>query len=236
MSKYCPSCNGLLEDGAKFCGNCGAVINNETVDAIPVQEIPNGAPVNVIEPGFSDRVNDPEILAAVKKNRKAAGIFALIIVPLPLIAFVIYSLVSDKMETPDAVKYGAIVSAIFLLFAVVTLIKNRAANSYEGVVIEKKSRQRSDNDENHDSYYTEYITYVKTTDGKKKKIRETDRTQSHAWDYLDIGDRFRYHPQFNFPYELYDKSKAPYIVCVGCGKRNSPYADRCEKCNIPLLK
>ena len=51
-----------------------------------------------------------------------------------------------------------------------------------------------------------------------------------------MGDRFRYHPQFKFPYELYDKSKAPYIACVSCGKTNAVTEDRCQKCGIPLLK
>ena len=44
------------------------------------------------------------------------------------------------------------------------------------------------------------------------------------------------HPQFHFPYELYDKSRAPYIACVSCGTKNPTEADRCQKCNLPLLK
>ena len=44
------------------------------------------------------------------------------------------------------------------------------------------------------------------------------------------------HPQFRFPYELYDKSRAPYIACVSCGTKNPVEADRCKKCTLPLLK
>ncbi|MBR6391858.1 MAG: zinc ribbon domain-containing protein [Eubacterium sp.] len=232
---YCPNCNSPVEDGTKFCANCGAAVTSDVPTAIPV-EPPTATPVGSPLQGFSDRVNDPEILAAVKKNRKLAKIFGICIIPLPLLGFVIYSLVSDKMETANAVKYGAIVSLIFLIFVVFSLIKTRAKNSYEGVVTEQKAKERTEKSGEHYRTYTEYITYVKTTDGKKEKIRENDRSESFVYNYTDVGDRLRYHPQFNFPYELYDKSKAPFIRCVSCGKKNPLSADRCEKCNIPLLK
>jgi len=63
-------------------------------------------------PSFSDRVNHPEILSSVKKNRKASSIFGLILVPLPLIGFIIYSAVSKEMELGQAALYGAIVSVV----------------------------------------------------------------------------------------------------------------------------
>ena len=34
---YCLKCGGLLEDGAKFCGNCGAKIEIEQIDSEPVK-------------------------------------------------------------------------------------------------------------------------------------------------------------------------------------------------------
>lgn len=51
-----------------------------------------------------------------------------------------------------------------------------------------------------------------------------------------IAERFRCHPQFAFPYELYDKSKADCLYCVICQKKNPVEADRCPKCGAPLLK
>lgn len=231
MSGFCPNCNSPLEEGVNFCGKCGTAINNQSA-AVPYAAMAGGPSV-----GFSDRVNNPEILAAVKKNRTMGKVFALIIVPLPLIGFLIYSFVSDKMETAQALKYGAIVSAIFLLFAVYSLIRNRASNAYEAVVTDKKTKERTERTNDDDiRTYTEFIIVAETTDGKKKKIRETDRGRVLAYNYLDIGDRFRYHPQFAFPYELYDKSKFPYVYCVSCGRQNPIDADRCGKCNVPLLK
>ena len=227
MSKFCQNCGNAINENEKFCGSCGAPVNVEKQFTQSYWEN---------SPGFSDRVNDPEILAAVKKSRKAAKFFSLILIPLPLIGFVIYSLVTEKMELRLALMGGGFVSFIFLICELVSAFKSRASKGYEAVVTEKKERERSDNDRDNPDYYTEYITYAKTDDGKKKKIVETSRGIVAAYYYLPVGARFKYHPQFAFPYELYDKSQAPYIACVACGTHNSPTDDRCSKCNTPLLK
>ena len=230
--KYCTQCNSPVNDNEKFCANCGAPVGQENA----AQSFNYTFDGNAIAPGYSDRVNDPEILAAVQKNKKATKIFALILVVAPFIGFSIYSMVSDKMELQQGLVYGAVLSAIFLLCTIVTLLKNRTKNTYEAIVTDKKTRERSDHNQEHTHYYTEYLTYVKTTDGKKKKIVERHAGPLTAYGYLQVGDKFKCHPQFNFPYELYDKSTAPYFICVSCGTQNPTSADRCSKCNIPLLK
>lgn len=246
---FCKQCGKAIKDNAKFCENCGAPVaspksadtSGQTAYARPVKapdgfagtgEVRKGIPAV----GFSDRVNHPEVLAAVKKNRKAAGVFGLIIVPLPLIGFLIYAAVSKDMEIGQATLYGAIVSAVFLVFALVGLFRQRSSAAYEGVVTDRKTRERSETKNDDSYYYTEYVTYVRTSDGKKKKIVEKDGSMVTAYNYLSVGDRFRYHPQFSFQYELYDKRKAPYIGCVSCGAHNAVENDRCTRCNVPLLK
>ena len=223
MAKFCTNCGKELSEGVMFCPECGTQVASEHINVTSTQPL-----------GFSERAHDPEILAAVKKTRGMAKIFTLILVPLPLIGFFIYSLVSREMETGDALKYGAIVSLIFLIFALYSLVKNRESNEYEAVVIDKKHRTKTYNDSNRE-FVDEYITVVRTTDGKKKKIREHGG-RIWAYNYLQIGDRFRYHPQFAFPYELYDKSKTDIIYCVGCQFANPVTADRCSHCHLPLLK
>lgn len=188
-------------------------------------------------PGFSDRVNHPEIVAAVKKNRRTTTILSFCIVPLPLIGFALYSAITDKMEMKEALFVGLCVSGVFLLFALWALFKNRTEKSYEAVVIDKTSKlvkHHSDSDD--EDWITEYTTVAKTTDGKKKKIVERQGSQIWAYKYLEEGDRFMYHPEFSFPYEKYDKSTAPYIACVSCVTHNPVTADRCSKCGLPLLK
>ena len=248
MSNFCPKCGSALAANTSFCPECGARLDStQTVDAPQAQpaiqtqpvyagngEVRNGIPA----PGFSDRVNHREVLAAVKKNKKAAGVFGFILVPLPLVGFIIYSLVSGKMELKQAALIGGIVSAVFLIFAIYGAIKNRAKNTYEATVVDKQSRltYRHRNNSESNEMITEYTTTVRTTDGKTKKIVEQEGSQIWAFNYLQIGDKFRYHPQFAFPYELYDKSKAPYLVCVSCGTHNPVEGDRCKKCGVPLLK
>jgi len=246
MAKYCKNCGSPLSEETKFCPNCGAAQDaqsaqsavNASANNIPSGFAGNGAVREGIPaPGFSDRVNHPEILAAVKKNRRSAGIFALFIVPLPLIGFIVYSTFDDNMDIGQAAVYGGIVSAIFLAFALYSFIKERAKNTYEATVIDKRSEwtYRHTNTDSRERYM-EYTTIVRTASGKKKKIVEHEGSLIWAYNYLQIGDRFRYHPQFHFPYELYDKSKAPYIVCVSCTTQNPVEADRCCKCGLPLLK
>ena len=242
---FCSNCGNRLADGIKICPSCGAMVQQNITPQNAPSSQPYSAPVyarNGVErhgvptPGYSDRVNHPEILAAVKKNRRAAGIFSLVLVPLPLIGFAAYSIFSGKMELTEALKYGGIISAVFLVFAIYGFIKQRANNTYEATVIDKKTRIVYQHKNSNSNEYTEYITVVRRTDGKKKKIVEREGSQIWAWNYLDVGDRFKYHPQFHFPYELYDKSRAPYIVCIGCATHNPIESDCCQKCGLPLLK
>ena len=192
-------------------------------------------------PGWSARISDPEVLAGLAKNRKAAKKFGAVLVPLPLIGFAIYGAVSDKMELPKALLYGAIVSVIFLIFALIGKGQTSEKNAYEATVTDKQThrRRRSESGGSGNrsySYYTELVTVVRTADGHSKKITERDDSNHMAWDYLQIGERFRYHPQLGFPYELWDKSHAPYLGCPVCGKKHAVTEDRCRKCGAPLLK
>ncbi|MBR4768169.1 MAG: zinc-ribbon domain-containing protein [Lachnospiraceae bacterium] len=249
MPNYCPNCGSALGANVRFCPGCGAPVASDGVaksqaetpviqPAPPVYagngEVRTGIPA----PGFSDRVNHPEILAALKKNRKAAGVFGFILVPLPLLGFIIYSLVSGQMELGQAAMIGGIISAVFLLFAIIGAVKSRAENTYEATVVDKQTHltYRHSNSNDNNETITEYATIVRTTGGKTKRIVEQEGSRILAYRYLKVGDRFRYHPEFAFPYELYDKSQAPYIACVSCGTQNPVEGDRCKKCGIPLLK
>lgn len=256
MGNFCPNCGNQITPGARFCRNCGFAMDSSgpglpnatsgmqpAAGAQPRMMYGSGADIRegIPRPGFSDRVNNPEILQTVKKQRGAAKVFAIFLVPLPFIGFVLYSAVTDAMEMGQAVMAGLFVSAVFLAFALWSFIHERAENSYEGVVVSQDTELRKnmhrDSDGRRNSYQEfNYITRIRTTDGKNKKIVETDHGRRLAFEYLKPGDRFRYHPQFAFPYELYDKSQADGIYCVGCQTKNSITADRCRRCNLPLLK
>ncbi len=243
---FCGNCGAQLPDNLKFCPKCGAaVVSVPEGPAAPAPEparqycgngeVREGIPA----PGYSDRVNHPELLAAVKKNRKASGVFGFFLIPLPLIGFVLYSRITGDMEMRQALLIGGIVSGIFLLITLLSAASHKASKAYEGTVTYKDSRlvtRYSGSDRSNRQSYTEFTTRVKTTSGETKRIVEKEGSNVWAYQYLSIGDRFRYLPQFNFPYELYDKSKAPHLYCVNCCTKNPLENDRCKKCHLPLLK
>lgn len=200
------------------------------------------AKAGVPAPGFSDRVNSPEIIAALAKQRRATRIFAFLVIGLAFLAPGIYAKVTGEMEIVEAFRLGCVISGSIIICSIICKIHKALQRPYEAVVVDKQTkrvRTRGDSDRRgHASEYcyNELYTIVKTTDGKTKKIKEDDRGRNFAWDYLKVGDRFRFHPQFEFPYELYDKSKAPHIFCVICQTKNPVEADRCTRCNTPLIK
>ena len=229
--KFCPECGQKLEEGVKFCPNCGNALSAKTVEEAPQSNAytPN------YTPGFSTRINDPEIMAALKKNRKISRILLLILLPVPIIGAAIYALVTKEMEFGQALIYGAVISGIILVINLLSGMSHGAKHGYEAVVIDKKCEYEHKTNDSTSSEYV-YKTIVRTTDGRKKVIQETSNIPRSAYEYLCVGDRFRYHPQLAYPYEKYDKSKDGFIYCACCAAKNELSGDRCVKCGVPLLK
>ncbi len=227
---FCQNCGKPIETDGAFCPHCGSPVEPPTYAG--TGEVREGIPA----PGFSDRATHPEILAAVKKNRAAGRVFAFLLVLAPPVALSIYGHITEKMTLGEALKYGGILSAVFLVFALIGAVRTSAGRSYDGTVTDKRTRNvyRGSGDDHH--HETEYITYVKKDRGGNVHIVERENSPRWAYDYLAVGDRFRYHPQFGFPYELYDKRRAACLYCVACGRQNDVTADRCHKCGVPLLK
>ena len=235
--KFCSECGQKLEEGVKFCPNCGNTIsagatrnepqNNTYTPNYSQNYTPN------YTPGFSTRINDPEIMAALNKNRKISRILLLILLPVPIIGAAIYALVTKEMEFGQALIYGAVISGIILIINLLSGMSHGAKHGYEAVVIDKREEYTSRSDEDRTLVYK---TIVRTTDGHKKVIEDTSHMPRSAYEYLCVGDRFRYHPQLAYPYEKYDKSKDGFIYCACCMAKNELSGDRCVKCGVPLLK
>ena len=238
-NKFCTECGQRLEEGVKFCPNCGNAVPAEAAGKEPQNNTytPNDTQNNTPNdtPGFSTRINDPEIQAAVNKNRRASRIFLLLFMPVPVIVAAIYARVTGEMELGQAIIGGAVVSGIIFLINILIGMSHSAKHSYEAVVIDKRYEyEHKTNDSTANEYV--YKTIVRTTDGHKKVIRETSHIPRSAYEYLRVGDRFRYHPQLAYPYEKYDKSKDGFVYCACCMAKNDLSGDRCVKCGVPLLK
>lgn len=234
-SNFCTECGQRLDAGVKFCPNCGNAVSATRQEPQNTPYTPNNTPHYTpnYTPGFSTRIHDPQIKAALRKNRKSDGIFFLFFMPIPVIVACIYALVTGEMEFGQAFLSGAAVSGIILVINLLIGLSNRAERSYEAVVIDKREGYTSGSDEDRTPVYK---TIVRTTDGRKKVIQETSHIPSSAYEYLCVGDRFRYHPQLAYPYEKYDKSKDGFVYCACCMTKNELSEDRCQKCGVPLLK
>ncbi len=237
----CASCGATIPEDAVFCINCGAAANNANAQptsaaSLDVQERDNIQSSNLV--GFSDRCNDPEILATAKSNRKSSIGCMWILVFVPLIGFPIAGLLMEDFPLGEAVVIGVGVALVMLI---VNLFGLRRAKKpiWEGIVINKFSKERRHHHrtgDESDSYttYTEYTTVIRTNMGKEKKIIERD-SQRHMYDYLAVEDRVRYHPIFD-TYEKYDKSKDRIIYCNVCRMMNPIGNDRCKRCNNLLFR
>ena len=159
---FCKNCGERLSDNAKFCPACGTT----TVEENEMQNDWQGE--SFVRQGFSEKINDPAILAATKKNNKIAGILGLFLIPLPIIIALILGVVDDDSSY---VGYGIFVSIIIIISSLIYYAKMKLGKQWDGVVIAKNTETHSDMDEdNHGATYTYYVIKIKKDRGGIKKI------------------------------------------------------------------
>lgn len=236
--KVCTACGMELPDGVEFCIGCGKAVSRTGPEAeIPTQETPSppiqGGTGLV---GFSDRCHSPEILAAAEKNKKFSIGCMWILIFVPLMGFPVAGLLMDDFPFGEALVIGVGIALIMLVVNLLALQRTKKP-MWEGVVVNKYSKEKSEHRGGEDDNwrtYTEYTTVINTDAGKKKTIVEKDSGR-HMYDYLSVGDRVRFHPKFG-TYEKYDKSKDRIIYCNLCSMMNPIQNDRCKRCNNLLFK
>ncbi len=223
----CAACDTKLPEGAEFCIGCGAAVS----PAVPARSQGGTGLVD-----FSDRYNCPEILAAAQKNKKFSIGCMWILVFVPLIGFPVAGLLMDDFSFGESIIIGMGIAFVMLVLNLLALRRTKQP-MWEGVVVNKYSKEKSEHrggeDDNYRTY-TEYTTIINTDAGKKKTIVEKDSGR-HMYDYLSVGDRVRFHPRFG-TYEKYDKSKDRIIYCNVCSMINPIQNDRCKRCNNLLFK
>lgn len=253
-SSFCPFCGAEVQQGnadicrfcgaaiprdAAFCTNCGAAANKG--EAWPAQvksHVPqsSGHAQRTGLVGFSEHCSNPEILEAARKNRKFSIGCMWVLVFVPLIGFPVAGLLMDDFPFREAVIVGVGIAAVMLIINFFYLLGAKRP-MWEGAVVNKYSKVRSEHRGGEDGNYrtyTEYTTVINTDAGKKRTIREKD-SQRHMYDYLAVGDRVRFHPMFG-TYEKYDKSKDRIIYCNICSMMNPIQNDRCKRCGNLLFK
>ena len=179
--------------------------------------------------GFSEKIYDPAVQAALKKNKRIAAIFFILLILAPIVICIILSVKNDD-NSLVAVGFG--VSAVFFVINVIAFIMQKTKRQWDGEVV-KKYTERKQRGGDHRGSYTEHVVELRTDSGKKKKI---SGTVNPYYDYLNVGDKVRYYPQFNNYYEKYDKSNDTYVICPVCGTKNNIADDICKKCKVPVIK
>lgn len=232
---YCKFCREKLPDDCAFCPSCGKTAEtapkgtNTVKNYIHTTEFPDAR----IQPGFSDKIDDPLIKAALKKNKRFTLVFAVFLVLAPIVVTFILSIKNDDFEN---LTYGGILSLVFLIFSLLPAIKKCGKKPWDGTVVDKCTELRKENAS--DGGTIERIVYVvkfRKDNGRKSKLEESELNHIY-FDYLNIGDKIRYYPQFNCFYEKYDKSHDTYAICPICGTRNDIASDSCSRCGVPVIK
>lgn len=184
--------------------------------------------------GWSPVADSPEILETIRKSKKSSLGWALALTLLFPVGFLIAGVVSDEVPLKEALIIGC---GLGLCILTINLWRfaGMKRRGWDGAVVKKMEKRRYKRDDDGSSQsYTEYIVLIRTDGGKKKRIVERKRDRE-MYDYLDIGDRVRYHPALE-TYEKYDKSKDEAIYCNVCRQRNPISNDRCERCSNLLFK
>lgn len=247
---YCPKCGTQIDDGAKFCGNCGAQISapaapaQQQIDSVQVAQPTYPAqPAQVAQPmqpqyaglvGWSENYRHPLVLKKSESQKKSAAIFAAVLMAVFLIGFTVAGFTVEKMEPVEGALIGVGLALMLLIIYLVRAAKMKKP-IWEGTVTDKKAvrKTESDSDNNTSRDYMQYTVYITGVDGGKKTVRAND---NRTWyDYLQIGERVRFHPSLS-TYEKYDKSKDGYLFCNFCGKRCDINEDFCRFCKSPLFK
>ena len=126
----CSNCGAEIPEAAAFCPNCGAAAPAADARVILTPQGPRG------RVGFSEDVNSPELQAALAKSRRITRITAAVLVVLPLVGFLIYGIVNDKIAS--AVPTGLIVSLVFLIVTLIVMLRRKLDRPFDGEVTEKR--------------------------------------------------------------------------------------------------
>ena len=181
--------------------------------------------------GFSDRFDTEEFQEAMGKANRTYGLVmvgvALLLAPLvTLIAGLI-----KPQNTAILLGAGVIVEIIVVIVVICFVVKRLASRQWDGEVVAQDTRvTRSRSGVRN----TTWITTCMTSDGKRRKHKETDRPA--LYNYLEVGDEVRYHPKLHCPLEKYDKTHDTELVCPFCGLTQPIENDYCGGCGKPMLK
>lgn len=214
---FCPSCGFAVEENMQYCSNCGNIMRTSTSSLI----------------GFSDKINDPAFFKYKKDSSNWSAIFSGILAVIAIIAFPIYGKSTGELDWPESLYYGIGIGSMFIVIAMLQILKRFFEKTWDGVVIYKDSYKRRVYGNHFNNAYTVYVLKVRKDNGGIKKHKWQDIPG--PFHYYRVNDRVRHHKGFYY-YEKYDKSHDTEIMCAACNSFNDIKQDLCKRCKCPLLK
>ncbi len=218
----CKNCGATLNDGEKFCTNCGWKVE-ETTDPFAV---------STVRTGFSQRVESDDFQLALQKKQRILTIVSCVLTALPLVVCLVFGMVSHAPMV-QALVAGLAISVVMAIIVLIVNLKNRLEKSFEGTVAKKDIGMRvSGSRGSRLRVRKKYLVWFETGARRKKKKAVT----LEVYNYLKEGDKVRYLPGFAFPYEKYDKSAdGGKVLCLFCGTLQDQGPAECPACHNPLL-
>ena len=215
----CSHCGADSPKNKNFCVECGKEIKKNKLV------------------GYSTKINDPAFKKYIKDTKTWSLLFAVILSLIVTISFYIYGETSNEMENPEALFIGLIISAMFIVIALIQVISINKTKTFDGVVIDKKIEEHSRrrHTSNNDYYIEEYLDYYVLIKADNNTISLRAEDDDTVFNYFNIGDKVRHHGKLK-TYEKYDKSNDSIIFCNACSSLNDIEADYCFRCKCPLLK
>ncbi len=214
---FCPNCGFAVDKNIQYCSNCGKAFKTDNISLI----------------GFSDKINDPAFQKYKKDSNSWSAIFASILAAIAIIAFPIYGMATGELEWPESLYYGIGIGSMFILIALIQILKRSLEKTWDGVIIFKDTYKQRDFRSRFKQYDTVYVMKIKKDNGHTKKHKW--RNIPGPYHYYRVNDRVRHHKGFYY-YEKYDKSHDIQIICAACNFFNEIELDACKRCKCPLLK
>lgn len=227
--KYCVFCAESVKKKADVCPKCGNPYGPQKFNGI--------TSFGAGGTGWSPYAEDP----CFRKNRNkttVATLVFLIIVSLIIFIFMLFS-GDASFKSGGMTAFACAMGVLWIFWIVWYIIKSRPGKVWEGTVDQKEKLSREYSKKNADgTRYKEtiniYTVYFRTNEGKKKK--DSRQEDSRWYDYLQEGDRVKYHGNLLNYYEKYDKSSDNVLPCASCGSLRDIREDYCGRCGAIMLK
>ena len=227
---YCWKCGRSIEKGHDNCPFCGAPYNKfKTASALGAGGV-----------GWSNQEDHPSFGAYHRRSRKTFQI-CLVILSL-IIGFVLFILPGELNFDAEGLKiYAGVLAIVWGIDLLWYFLSNRSKKSWDGVVTGKETEEYTTTSRDKETgrtetkHHTRFILHFRKDDGSEEKLPATDN--SGWYDYLNEGDRVRYHGKKSMNYyEKYDKSHDETIPCAGCGSERDARENFCGRCGCVILK